>query len=202
MTDIVTHPGKILQRPSPFQVDGPQGPGMQTPVSPQASQSPPPLERGREGSITIAIENCNDLAIHNGIINIRGSELFQAKLADAYLITYKENEKKLLMMFPRVNIETHPKVAVSEMRNGQEEMVPKDMTVQYLVNSLPSTFFKIAQNGDCTCINIKMMSFIRFTDGEQKQISILFSNGIPMAMSVNDVQPFARLCELMEMVRN
>lgn len=186
MTDIVTPPNVVLQKPSPFNLDGPK----HTPPPARQQQQ----QRQKEDGVptTITIENCTDIAFRNGIVNIRGSVLFQGKLDDVYLIKYNKATNSLLFMFPNVNVDVTPRMTVGEGTN--------EMPMIYLINNLPSSFFKMVSDQEATCVNVNKAAFLRFVDGEQKSITVLFSNGVPMSITVGEINGYVRMCEMMEML--
>jgi len=136
--------------------------------------------------MSITIENCSTVGIKNGIINIRGTILFQASLKDAHLIRYLEPSRTLQLMFTNGVVET---------------VMPANTTTQFLATTLPSYFYQIYETPVFIAVNMKLISFLH-TDGIGK-IVIHFFNGTPGTINLgqNVIEYFVKICEMVEYIR-
>lgn len=174
MSEVVTGTAEILQTQTSRVMPARQQPPLPSPSSPTPQSEP----------VKLTIENCQAINIHNGFFVIRGSTLFQCAVNTAYIIRYNTETKLLRLFFNGIIVET----------------ISKEMPLEYLSANLPGYFFKVVDGNDAICFNVRMLSFIRFSETPQKQLVMLFSNGVPMTMAINDVTMFTRICEMMEYI--
>jgi hypothetical protein len=128
------------------------------------------------------IENCSVVVIKNGTIYIRGTTSFQGKMDKVYLIRYNEESKTLLLDYGNISVQT---------------VMPKDATVEYFMNTLPSYFFNVNENSILTCFNMHLISFVQM---KENTIFLQFSNGIPVSLTVKDASSFVNICSILEYI--
>ena len=129
------------------------------------------------------IENCGAAVIKNGLLYIRGGSSVQCKLDEVYIIQYNEQSKTLLLNFGTNTVQT---------------IMPKDTTVQFFLNTLPSYFSNVYENSLLTCFNMLAVSFIEL---KENTIYIQFTNGFSLNITGKDVQStFINMCSVLEYI--
>jgi hypothetical protein len=138
----------------------------------------------------ITIENCTTVGIKNGIINIRGSTLFQGSLKDVYLVRYMEPSRTLQLLYLNMTVET---------------VMPLNTSLQFISTTLPVSFYQMYEAPLLTGINLSLISFLQVEQSSDStgRIVIHFSNGTPITISStqNVTETFIKMCELVEYTR-
>lgn len=141
-------------------------------------------------STKITVENCTTVGIKNGIINIRGSTLFQGSLRDVYLVRYMEPSRTLQLLYLNMTVET---------------VMPLNTSIQFISNTLPVYFYQMYESPLLTAINLSMVSFLQVEQSSDSvgRIVIHFTSGIPITISSsqNVTESFVKMCELVEYTR-